>query len=283
MYATIKTLIAGVASAALAAVGAYAATDTAPADSSQEVLAMQQRRGGPGNLGGPGGDQNGQVGRMLQRRGGGGNMILRMPEVQQHLKLTQQQIQAIQEMRPERGGQAGGRRGGQGGPPTGGQGGAQGPSGLGGPNGLPSGDPADGPLGKILNDSQMKRFKELSLQWQGPSAVTAPHMREKFGVTESQLQQIQQIMMDNRPQINRGERPTGEQMAAHKKKVNGLIFNTFSNDQKAKWKAATGQPFNFPTPEMGGRGGQRGGQGGQRGGGGRPGGRTGGGGGTAVA
>ena len=104
--------------------------------------------GGPGGQGGPGGPGIGGPGGPGMR-GPGGNPIglLMDPNVADHLRLTEQQKQAIAELRPERGGAGRGGEGGVGG--RAGRGGGDGAGGIGGGAGRGDGQGRQGRGGGI--------------------------------------------------------------------------------------------------------------------------------------
>ena len=141
---------------------------------------------------------------------------------------------------------------------------------------------------EILTSSQYKRYQEISLQQQGAMALMRPEIGDKLGITDSQRQQIQEIMRSNRPQGPRpggeGERPDPEKMRAEMEKnraeLNAKIVAVLTGNQRSQWQSMLGRPFQIVHPQgergfggpggFGGRGGGQGGPGGggQRGGGG---------------
>lgn len=125
--------------------------------------------------------------------------FLMQEKVQKELKLTDAQIEKLENLRPPMGGPEAGPRGqgrgqgqgqgqqqrGQGGPPMMG-----GPGGPGGPNR----EAMEAPIKEILNANQFKRYQELSLQWEGPIAIGREDVAEKIGLTREKLEEVRQLI-----------------------------------------------------------------------------------------
>jgi hypothetical protein len=160
---------------------------------------------GPGGQGGQGGRPpmapGGPQGGMRQGPGRSLGLLIRMSSVQRELKLTQEQIQKINEMRPRQGGPGqppmppgNPGQGGQGGRPPvppGGQGGQE------GPGGRRPGAPGNGPLAEILNETQMKRLQQLAIQFDAPMTLLDPRTGRQLNLSEQQREQISQIIREN--------------------------------------------------------------------------------------
>jgi|DewCreStandDraft_4_1066084.scaffolds.fasta_scaffold39548_2 hypothetical protein len=207
-----------------------------------------------------GGRRQGGFG-MMQGRMGGGLMLLRIPEVQQELKMTQPQISKLQEAQQQLMEQL--RAGG----------GFQ-----------PGGDPEamrqrmeemqkaqDKAVADILDSKQLARFKQLELQRAGTAALLRNDVAEQLKLTQQQRTQIQQIQQETMRSLMQGfqgadfqnmsqeerqkmfQEMQTKREAAQKDadaKVNALL----SESQRAQWKAMLGTPFKFPQQPMGGRG-----------------------------
>lgn len=221
------------------------------------------------------------------RMGMGGPRILMQQDVQQELGLNQNQVQRLQEILgrgpqggPPQGGQfggpppEGGRPGGPpsrgdgqfGGPPPQGPGGGQ----LGGPpeGGRPGGpqqvEQLEAKIKTVLSANQFARYQQLSLQARGPSAFLDPKVADKLALTDGQIEKIQNVMEQNRPQppVQGGTPPDPNQMDTQRKAIEAKILAILNSDQKATWQAMIGKPFTFKRmgPPQGGR---RGGGGGE--------------------
>ncbi|MBS1724840.1 MAG: hypothetical protein JSS66_18005 [Armatimonadetes bacterium] len=181
------------------------------------VLPSLAQQGGP-PAAGPGGP--GFQG-PARRNGNSTFVLVRMGSVQKELKMTQDQIDQVNAMRPPMG--PGGQRGQFGGPPP--QGGQPGQDGFGGPppgqpgqpgqggqfGGPPPGQPGGGqfggpppeggpqgdPLAGILDGSQMKRLHQLQLQFDAPMTLLAQESAEKLDLSDEQRQDIDQIIRES--------------------------------------------------------------------------------------
>lgn len=158
-------------------------------------------QGGPGQ-GGPGGPPPMQSPGM--RRMDSRLMLIQMKSVQQELKLTQDQLVAIQKIQPPMiggGGPGGPPAPGQGRPPRGGQGGQGGPpqggfgpGGGGPPQGGFDGPMPAGPLDEILSETQLHRLKQLQLQFDAPMSMLDPRSGETLKLSEAQRQKLDEII-----------------------------------------------------------------------------------------
>lgn len=236
-------------------------------------------QGGPG-FGGPGMGGPGGPGMRGQRPGMGmGNpqVVIRMKSVQRHLRLTADQVAAVDALRPPRGPGMGGPGGpGMGGPGMGGPGGpGMGGPGMGGP-GMPD------PLAEILTPEQNTRLRQLSLQFDAPMSMRRPDVVERLVLSDDQLGAIEEIIQRLMPRPQPGERPDPSTrpdwatMQANKARAQQQAFALLTANQKRTWAALTGPVFtDWEQPIMpGGQGGRGIGpaQGGGRQGGGRQGG-----------
>ncbi len=254
----------------------------------------QERRGPPpDNFQGPGGPPRGprppmMGGPMMEAR------VLMRPEVQKELKLTDEQKDQIRELLgpmgpPRPGGDFGGRpvgiappppppgdeRGGQpgGGPPPGGEfgdrpggGGPPPPGGDARPTMRPPGPgqmdrhgvETDQKLKKILDERQYKRYKEIALQQQGPSALSRKDIADKVGLSEAQREKIRDILEKGRPTPpppprEGEERPDFDAMRKRmdeaREKNGKLILEVLTADQRSKWNDMLGKPFHFQQPK----------------------------------
>lgn len=241
-------------------------------------------QGGPPQGGGqggqfgppPGGGQGGPGGMRMGMGRPMGPGILMMKEVQDELKLTNEQKEQIQKLLPQRqpgqggpGGQGGfgpppgGGQGGQGGfgpPPGGGQGGQGGfgppPGGGQGQFGRQGGPGQGGPgqdrmrqmekkIKEILNETQYKRYQELSLQAQGAPAMLRPEIASKLGLTEDQVERMQEEMeLAQVPDLSAPQRPEDR-----RKQIEAKLVAILNGSQKDKWQAMLGKPFKFPEPQ----------------------------------
>ena len=234
---------------------------------------MQQGPGGGQGMRGPG-----------RRMGPPPEPLVFRPDVQKELKLSDDQIKKLHSiLRPPMGGGPGGQgdgqgrgqerrgRGGQGGPPqgdgppNGGQGGPpQADVGDGGQDGGPDhmgpdgGGPGGGPremdvkLEAVLNDSQMKRLKELQLQRMGAQALMRPEIADKVGLSDDKVAQVRDIVDEARrkmPRPESGQLPDREQMMKARQamvaEVNDKVVAILTSKERSQWDRLCGKPFKF--------------------------------------
>lgn len=183
-------------------------------------------RQGGGQFGQGGGQAGPQGPRMGQRMGrNSGMMLIQMKSVQAELKITAEQLEKINTMRPM--GPRGGNQPPQGGPGFGGpqggppQGGPQGGPGFGGGQGGPrqggQGGPQAGPrqggqaggpqnmLAGILNEGQMKRLDQLAAQFDAPMTMLEPRHADRMELTEEQRQSLDKIIQEFMPRQQFGQ------------------------------------------------------------------------------
>jgi Spy/CpxP family protein refolding chaperone len=173
---------------------------------------------------------------------GGGANILRIPEVQGELKLTedqktkvntlleqlrserQGQFQQFRDLSPEERQKAMAERTAK-------------------ENGLVS---------AILDADQMKRYHQLVLQQQGGAALATTPVADKLNLTADQRDKIQGFLRDQQEQLRGAFQPGGDpqamqaKLAAVRKDTNDKIAGVLTDAQKAQWKEMLGAPFTFP-------------------------------------
>ena len=145
---------------------------------------------------------------------------------------------------PERGGMGGPGPKGKGGKSPGGRGDDRGPP-------LFLTPPTRAELVQILTPPQRLRLRQIFLQVRGPMAFNEPEVVEALQLTADQRQQIRvlQIGPFGRPGgFFGGPPPKGpwggpEEFA----RVTEQILNSLTPEQREKWRALTGKPFN-PSP-----------------------------------
>jgi DNA-binding MarR family transcriptional regulator len=177
-------------------------------------------------------------------RGGGGAAMLRLPEVQSQLKLTDEQktkvTDALAKLQEQRQGQS-----------------FQGLSPEERQKMLAVWRAAeDKLLGDVLNADQMKRYHQLVLQQQGMSAVVDKAVADQLKLTDDQKTKIQAVIDEQRAAMQELRQNGGTQdreammkkMQEMRKQTDEKIASLLTDDQKNQWKEMTGAPFTFPTP-----------------------------------
>jgi len=122
---------------------------------------------------------------------------------------------------------------------------------------------------KILNDDQLKRFKQIELQsqlrTQGPAVFLSEDVQKKLKLTDDQKDKLKNLAGEHRKdmqELRQGgfNQESMQKMRTVNKEYTTKAMDTLTADQKAAWKDLTGEPFEV---QMGpGRGGRPGGEGG---------------------
>ncbi|HZP80337.1 MAG TPA: hypothetical protein VFB21_01745 [Chthonomonadaceae bacterium] len=201
-----------------------------------------------GSASAQGGRRGGMMGRM-----GGGLGLLRMESVQKELKMTQPQIEKLdskqQEVR------------------------AQMQELFQNSGGFQNMSPEDRQklfaksqeiqhkaVADILDTTQMKRFEQLELQQQGPSALMRKDIADRLKLTEAQRSKLaeiqQQAMSEMRAlfQSGNGGGPGGmseenrQKFQAIQKTSNEKALAVLTAEQQKQWKQMLGAPFTFGPP-----------------------------------
>lgn len=196
------------------------------------ISAAAQRGGGQG----PG---------MRQGFGMAGPRLLLNPQVQAELKMTEDQIAKVREALGGPGG-AGGR----------------GAGGVGG-GGFGGGDPQqreqmrleqEKKIKEILTAEQYKRYQEISLQQEGPSAFARKEVADKLGLSDSQREKVNAILEEQRATMRDmfqgggggGDRQAMmETMQKLREETNAKLLAVLTAEQKKTWEAMLGKPFQF--------------------------------------
>jgi Spy/CpxP family protein refolding chaperone len=181
----------------------------------------------------PGGPFGGRLGGPMLMVG-----LLRSPQVQQELKLTDQQRQRLEQL------------------------GEQWREKMRGLRDLPPEErrqkvegmraEVEKQLATILNEQQMKRLKQIALQVEGYAALERPEIADQVGLTKEQRQKIRDILRQagekRREAFQQGQ---GDRQAAFQRMreirqwVDGEIEKLLTAEQKKKWQELVGEPFKF--------------------------------------
>ncbi|MDT7972332.1 MAG: hypothetical protein RRB24_05830 [Armatimonadota bacterium] len=181
----------------------------------------------------PGGPFGGRLGGPMLMVG-----LLRSPQVQQELKLTDQQKQQLEQL------------------------GEQWREKMRGLRDLPPEErrqkgegmraEVEKQLATILNEQQMKRLKQIALQVEGYAALERPEIADQVGLTKEQRQKIRDILRQagekRREAFQQGQ---GDRQAAFQRMreirqwVDGEIEKLLTPEQKKKWQELIGEPFKF--------------------------------------
>jgi len=115
----------------------------------------------------------------------------------------------------------------------------------------------DKQLADVLNADQMKRYHQLVLQQQGMTAVLDKPVADQLKLTDDQKTKIQAVVDEQRAAMrdmfqNGGGSQDREAMMKKmqdmRKQSDEKIASLLTDDQKSQWKDMIGAPFTFPAP-----------------------------------
>jgi Spy/CpxP family protein refolding chaperone len=102
----------------------------------------------------------------------------------------------------------------------------------------------------ILNADQQKRFRQIGLQQAGPMALTRSDVADELKLTDDQKKKVQEIVNAQNEQMRSifqdagGDRDAARtKMEALRKDTNDKITALLSEEQKTKWKEMQGTPL----------------------------------------
>jgi Spy/CpxP family protein refolding chaperone len=102
-------------------------------------------------------------------------------------------------------------------------------------------------IGKILNQEQSKRFKQISLQTRGSRAFSEPEVVDALKLTDEQKDKIKGIQEDAgkemREAFQGGREEAAKKMESIRKAADEKVMGLLTAEQKTKWKDLTGAPF----------------------------------------
>lgn len=106
-------------------------------------------------------------------------------------------------------------------------------------------------LRQVLSQSQRARLFQLELQWNGAlSLLLYPEVARQIGLSQSQQQQIHELVAREAEKIRYNERGIGryEKKVFHqqaRERVNQEILALLTPQQRAQWQRTIGAPFQF--------------------------------------
>lgn len=103
-------------------------------------------------------------------------------------------------------------------------------------------------VAKILDDKQMKRFRQIELQAAGPRAFTLPEVQKNLKLTDDQKTKMKEISDDagqKRRELIQGgfNEETRNKMTELNKETMEKTLGVLTAEQKKTWKEMTGKPF----------------------------------------
>ncbi len=108
-------------------------------------------------------------------------------------------------------------------------------------------------INEVLNPDQQKRFRQLQLQQQGFQAVTRTDVADELKVSAEQKTKIQEIQRQQRQAmqdlIQGGDfQAAREKIQTLQKETGDKISAVLTEAQRNQWKEMLGAPFAFPRP-----------------------------------
>ncbi|MCS7191952.1 MAG: hypothetical protein NZ937_03075 [Armatimonadetes bacterium] len=108
-------------------------------------------------------------------------------------------------------------------------------------------------LSKVLDEKQIKRLKQIVLQIEGYAALARPSVAKEVGLTEGQAKQVREILRDaneKRRSIFQQGPPADpkarfQEMRKIREWVDEQIGKILTEQQKQKWQQLIGEPFKF--------------------------------------
>jgi Spy/CpxP family protein refolding chaperone len=103
-------------------------------------------------------------------------------------------------------------------------------------------------IGKVLDEKQVKRFKEIQLQTQGAAALQNPDVQSKLKLSDDQKDKIKKINEESREKMRDlfgggFNEETQKKMAELRKETLEKASGVLTAEQKKTWKEMTGKPF----------------------------------------
>lgn len=119
-------------------------------------------------------------------------------------------------------------------------------------------------LGKILNEGQMKRLDEISIQLAGKRAVTLPAVQKQLGLSAEQIEKINTLTQKEQEagremfeKLRNGEldrEGMQKAMEQNAKVFNAEVDKILTKEQGSKLTELGGKPFKADPPQGGGGG-----------------------------
>ena len=102
----------------------------------------------------------------------------------------------------------------------------------------------------FLKPEQLKRLHQISLQQQGPNALSDPATAKKLGITDEQAGKVKTILADMQSEMGEIRQSANGDFQAMMPKIQALRKETttkvqalLTEDQKKTWKEMTGDAF----------------------------------------
>jgi hypothetical protein len=114
-------------------------------------------------------------------------------------------------------------------------------------------------IGKVLNDKQFKRFKQIDLQNRKNNAFKDTIVQKQLKMTDEQKKNITSILADETKEIGDLRKEGGgfgkgnnEKIETIRKDSKEKIYTVLSKDQRKAWRDMVGDEFKFTNQGFGG-------------------------------
>lgn len=113
-------------------------------------------------------------------------------------------------------------------------------------------------LAKILEEKQLKRLKQIELQVEGLAALARPEVAEKVGLNEKQRQRVREIVKEafekrRALSLSSNRQAIFQEMQKIRQWVDEEINKLLTEEQKKRWQKLIGEPFKLEFQPFGGR------------------------------
>ncbi|MFO0917652.1 MAG: CotH kinase family protein [Planctomycetaceae bacterium] len=116
---------------------------------------------------------------------------------------------------------------------------------------------ADSHIAEFLDGPQSQRFAELRLQFDGAISLSRPEGAKKLDLTSVQKKMLKHLQDSALPPANFGPGNPGSgppdfrHIEKQRQQRQQEMLAILTGEQKSKWDALLGKPFQFPTPQFG--------------------------------
>jgi hypothetical protein len=116
-------------------------------------------------------------------------------------------------------------------------------------------------IGKVLNEKQMKRFKQIELQTRGTNAFKDKAVQTELKMNEEQTKSIASLIEDSNKEIAEMFKGGGggfnkdaiEKVANARKEAKEKILTVLTKDQRKTWRDMIGEEFKLQQGNFGGK------------------------------
>jgi hypothetical protein len=118
-------------------------------------------------------------------------------------------------------------------------------------------------IGKVLNEKQFKRFKQIELQKKGNNAFKDKTVQKQLKLTDDQIKNVSTLIDDSNKEVAelfKGGKGGGkgggnfEKIDTIRKEAKEKIFEVLTKDQRTSWRDMIGEEFKFQQGGFGGFG-----------------------------